>query len=186
MITFVATRVFYENDYFFINRFHSILHTWIWMSKYDIMKTTFSTISQLMSCPYWLRFYIVVLGIAFLFFVTFFLLFPISIWTFNPLFCLDIYFPFPFGLLLPFSIWTFFPFFNSFLFQFFFFLFFSIPSRSIILDFFQVFASNLMLSRLCKEHCYRKKTASVGQNGRLSNSCNFFSFWLTKPWGTTN
>ena len=88
------------------------------------MKTTFSTISQLMSCPYWLRFYIVVLGIAFLFFVTFFLLFPISIWTFNPLFCLDIYFPFPFGLLLPFSIWTFFPFFNSFLFQFFFFLFF--------------------------------------------------------------
>ena len=25
-------------------------------------------------------------------------------------------------------------------------------------------------SRLCKEHCYRKKAASVGQNGRLSAS----------------
>jgi hypothetical protein len=40
--------------------------------------------------------------------------------------------------------------------------------------------------RLCKEHWSRKKAASVGQNGRLSASCNFFSFWLIKPWGTTN
>ena len=40
--------------------------------------------------------------------------------------------------------------------------------------------------RLCKEHCYRKKAVSVGQNGRLSASCNFFSFWLIKTWGTTN
>ena len=31
-------------------------------------------------------------------------------------------------------------------------------------------------SRLCKEDCYRKKAASVGQNGRLLTSCNFFSF----------
>ena len=35
-------------------------------------------------------------------------------------------------------------------------------------------------------HCYRKKAATVGQNGRLSASCNFFSFWLIKLWGTTN
>ena len=41
-------------------------------------------------------------------------------------------------------------------------------------------------TRLCKEHCYKKKAASVGQNGRLSASCNFFSFWLIKPWRTTN
>ena len=33
-----------------------------------------------------------------------------------------------------------------------------------------------MAPRLCKEHCYRKKAASVGQNGRHSASCNFFSF----------
>ena len=39
---------------------------------------------------------------------------------------------------------------------------------------------------LCKEHCYKKKAASVGQNGRHSNTCNFFSFWLIKPWGSTN
>ena len=31
-------------------------------------------------------------------------------------------------------------------------------------------------SRLCKEHCYRKEAASVGQNCRLSASCNLFSF----------
>jgi hypothetical protein len=37
-----------------------------------------------------------------------------------------------------------------------------------------------LLSRalVCKEHCYRKKAASIGQNGRLSASCNFFSFDL--------
>ena len=39
---------------------------------------------------------------------------------------------------------------------------------------------------VCKEHCYTKKAAAVGQNGRLSDSCNFFSFWLIKSWGTTN
>ena len=27
-----------------------------------------------------------------------------------------------------------------------------------------------------REHCYRKKEATVGQNGRLFTSCNFFSF----------
>ena len=36
--------------------------------------------------------------------------------------------------------------------------------------------------RVCKEHCYTKKAASVGQNGRLSASCNFFCFWLIKSW----
>ena len=36
-------------------------------------------------------------------------------------------------------------------------------------------------SRLCKEHCYKKKAASAGQNGRLSGSCNFLSFLLIKP-----
>jgi hypothetical protein len=30
--------------------------------------------------------------------------------------------------------------------------------------------------RLCKEHCYKQKPSSVGKNGRLSASCNFFSF----------
>ena len=40
--------------------------------------------------------------------------------------------------------------------------------------------------RVCKEHFYRKKAASVGQNGRFFASCNFFSFWLIKTWGTTN
>ena len=38
----------------------------------------------------------------------------------------------------------------------------------------------------CREHCYIKKAAIVGHNGRLTSSCNFFSFWLVKPWGTTN
>ena len=27
-----------------------------------------------------------------------------------------------------------------------------------------------------RENCYRKKAATVGQNGRLYASCNFFSF----------
>ena len=27
-----------------------------------------------------------------------------------------------------------------------------------------------------REHCYRKKAATVGQDGRLSDLCNFFSF----------
>ena len=31
-------------------------------------------------------------------------------------------------------------------------------------------------AQVCKEHCYRKKAASDGENGRLSASCNFFSF----------
>ena len=31
-----------------------------------------------------------------------------------------------------------------------------------------------------REHCYRKKAATVGQSGTLSASCNF-SFWLIKP-----
>ena len=30
------------------------------------------------------------------------------------------------------------------------------------------------------EHCYRKKTATVGLNGRLSSSCNFFQFMTHK------
>ena len=46
---------------------------------------------------FWPRFYIVVLGIAFL--ISAHLLFPISIWTFISLFTLDFYFPFFFGLL---------------------------------------------------------------------------------------
>ena len=41
---------------------------------------------------------------------------------------------------------------------------------------FDDFANFDQKSRLCKEHCYKKKAASVGQNGRLSASCNFFSF----------
>ena len=36
-----------------------------------------------------------------------------------------------------------------------------------------------------RQHCYKKKAATVGQNGRLSALCNFFSFWLIKLWGTT-
>jgi hypothetical protein len=31
-------------------------------------------------------------------------------------------------------------------------------------------------TRGVRQHCYRKKAATVGQNGRLSASCNFFSF----------
>ena len=27
-----------------------------------------------------------------------------------------------------------------------------------------------------RQHCYKKKAATVGQNGRLSAFCNFFSF----------
>ena len=27
-----------------------------------------------------------------------------------------------------------------------------------------------------RQHCYKKKAATVGQNGRLSVLCNFFSF----------
>jgi hypothetical protein len=38
-----------------------------------------------------------------------------------------------------------------------------------------VYSVNSVSTRLCKEHCYKKKAASVGQNGRLSASCNFFS-----------
>ena len=30
-------------------------------------------------------------------------------------------------------------------------------------------------------HCHRKKAATVGQNGRLSASYNFFSFLFIKP-----
>ena len=45
---------------------------------------------------------------------------------------------------------------------------------------------NTKVARVCKEHWYRNKAASVGQNGRLSASCNFFSFLLIKSWGTTN
>ena len=94
------------------NRFHSILHTWIWMSKYDVIKTT---ISQLTSCPFWLRFY---RGLRNCFsfirylsftFSNFYLDFsyPFSNWTFSSLFHLDFYFPFLFRLLFPF-----FPFFQ--------------------------------------------------------------------------
>ena len=36
------------------------------------------------------------------------------------------------------------------------------------------------------EHCYRKKTATVGLNGRLSSSCNFFQFMLNHEVHTTN
>ena len=36
-----------------------------------------------------------------------------------------------------------------------------------------------------RQHCYKKKAATVGQNGRLSALCNFFSFWLVRLWGTT-
>ena len=80
---------------------------------------------------FWPRFYIVVLGMTFLFFRSH-LLFSI--------FYLDFYFPLLFGLLIPFSIWFFyFPFLFglffsfSFLFQFFF-SSFSILSQSLILD----------------------------------------------------
>ena len=40
--------------------------------------------------------------------------------------------------------------------------------------------------RVIRQHYYRKKAATIGQNGRLSASCNFFSFWLIELWGTTN
>ena len=40
-------------------------------------------------------------------------------------------------------------------------------------------------ARGVRQHCYKKKAATVGQNGRLSAICNFFSFWLKKLWGTT-
>ena len=39
------------------------------------------------------------------------------------------------------------------------------------------------MARLCEEHYYRKKAALVGQNGRLSASCNFICFWLLKTSG---
>ena len=32
------------------------------------------------------------------------------------------------------------------------------------------------LTRVVRQHRYRKKAATIGQNGRLSASCNFFSF----------
>ena len=32
---------------------------------------------------------------------------------------------------------------------------------------------------------YKKKAATVGQNGRLSALYNFFSFWFMELWGTT-
>ena len=87
---------------------------------------------------FWPRFYIVVVGIVF--FITLHLLFPISIWTFNSYFYLDLF---------PFSIWTFFPFFylyffifNSF-FHFFPFLFY----RGHILDFFQMFFEILVKAK---------------------------------------
>ena len=38
---------------------------------------------------------------------------------------------------------------------------------------FRYFDSN---PRGVKQHCYKKKAATVGQNGRLSALCNFFSF----------
>ena len=102
---------------------------------------------------FWPRFYIVVLGMTFLFF-RLHLLFSI--------FYLDFYFPLLFGLLIPFSIWFFislfflvlffflfsFFFFISFSFLFhFFFISFSILSRSLILDssiFFFSFRCNFM------------------------------------------
>ena len=43
----------------------------------------------------------------------------------------------------------------------------------------------LFESQGVRQHCCKKKAATVGQNGRLSALCNFFSFWLIKLWGTT-
>ena len=45
---------------------------------------------------------------------------------------------------------------------------------------------NWIYTQMGKEHFYRKKAATVWQNGRLYASCDFFSFLLTKSWGTTN
>ena len=39
----------------------------------------------------------------------------------------------------------------------------------------------VLFSRGGREHCYRKKAATVEQNGRLSASYNFFSFLFIKP-----
>ena len=44
---------------------------------------------------------------------------------------------------------------------------------------------NALKSRGVRQHFYKKKAATVGQNGRLFALCNFFSFWLIKLWGTT-
>ena len=41
-------------------------------------------------------------------------------------------------------------------------------------------------SRVARHYCYKKKAASIGQIGRHSACCNFFSSWLIRPWGTTN
>ena len=42
-------------------------------------------------------------------------------------------------------------------------------------------AQNVVQSRVARQHCYKKKAASIGQNGRLSACCNFFSSWLIRP-----
>ena len=47
------------------------------------------------------------------------------------------------------------------------------------------FANWISGGRGVRQHCYKKKAATVRQNGRLSALCNFFSFWLIKLWGTT-
>jgi hypothetical protein len=38
----------------------------------------------------------------------------------------------------------------------------------------------VIVARGVGEHCYRKKAATVGQNGRISASYNFLSFLLIK------
>ena len=40
--------------------------------------------------------------------------------------------------------------------------------------------NNIINPGVGKEYCYGKKAATVGQNGRLSASCNFFSFLFIK------
>ena len=40
-------------------------------------------------------------------------------------------------------------------------------------------------ARGVRQNCYKKKAATVVQNGRLATLCNFFSFWLIKLWGTS-
>ena len=47
-------------------------------------------------------------------------------------------------------------------------------------DFILKIDQDLILKRIhprgVRQHCYKKKAATVGQNGRLSALCNFFSF----------
>ena len=101
---------------------------WIWQTKIPVPIWNKSTLRSLINeharldffgffphhtRNFWLRFYIVVLGIAFFsgliyfFHILFGLLFPFSLWTSISLFSLDFYFPFLFGLLFSFFLWTF-------------------------------------------------------------------------------